>query len=162
VEAGGGRSEALKHSELFSLQNFIMIIGINSIKEILNSSISVNDATTSSSAPSSSSVKVASSSVTIQEAITSLETNTNLFGNKFIEIPESKFESKIKIAIHLLSQLCIVDPSLLTSYYCLYSYGIQKLKSVQEKVESSKIESFQNLFIGQYFLLTMYYEYRYY
>lgn len=131
----GSKVDTLKRTELFSLCSFITLIGVNIVKERI--------ALVSTEYSSAS-----SRLLHIMDVIKFLETDNGSFGNRFTEVSESKFESKLKIYIHLFSQLCLVDSSLLTTYFDFYSCIILKLTR-QGSSEYLKKESIETLFIGE-------------
>lgn len=132
----GSKVGTLKRTELFSLCSVITLIGVSIVKEML-AQLNTRSSSTGHL-------------VCISDALNFLETDNGSFGNRFIEVSETKFESKLKVYFHLFSQLALVDSSLLTAYFDFYCCCMLKL-SRQENSEYSKKESIQAVFSGTFF-----------
>lgn len=121
----------LKHAALFSIHALVSLIGYDEVRKRV---VKVIPEATDSMLVDSDKLDL-----TLMYSLEAYNDGT-LFGGQFVvekDMSVGKFESKIKIYTHLLSQLCISDPRLLAPYFDLFAAGFASFQDAESVSSAS-------------------------
>ena len=145
-------SAKMRHAAFFSVHALISLIGRDEVAKI----VSVVDPVVVDSMLTDSDKL---SELSLKDAFEVYDEGT-LYGGQFPvekDMSIGKFESKIKIYTHLISQLCISDPRLLAPYFDIFATGVASFQAainspigtsmLPNTPQESKLQSFTATFL---------------
>ena len=113
----------LDHIAGFAVHTLVALVGKDNVRtELLHSEPAVSDEPVDASA-----VQL----ISLAQAASSFDGGRLYDGQFHAEVTAvsgSKFEARVKTSLHLVSQLCTIQPSLLTAYFDAYVCGVHALQ----------------------------------